>query len=275
MTPTNLPKAAIDENPRSSFPQRSITGTADSRAETWARILRNQRRDHRFFLTLAVVAAITIFVGFSATYYLKPVQALGALPASPRLTMLLHVHGAVFTLYVFFYLLQTALISRGRRALHMTLGWASAVLIPTMVVLGTMVSFYGARMGHKQNWPDVESAALVNVASIYVFAAIATAGILLRRKPEAHRRLMSLSFMTLLPPAIARSSLVMLGPPAVFVAIFAFYLAGPIYDLITRRRIHPAYIFGVLFLIAAGPPARLALGATPAWHNFVHWVISR
>jgi hypothetical protein len=275
MTPTTMPEPAIDENTQSSFPKPSLVGTVDGGAITRARILQTQRRDHRFFLTLAVLAAIAIFVGFSATYYLKPLQGLGALPPSPKLPALLHIHGAVFTLYVFFFLFQTALISRGRRALHMTLGWASVVFIPTMVVLGTMVSFYGARMGHKQNWPDYESAALVNVASIYVFAAIAIAGILLRKKPEAHRRLMSLSFMTLLPPALARSPLVLLGPAAVFIGIFAFFLAGPIYDLITRRRIHPAYIFGVLFLIAAGPPARLALGATPAWHHFVHWAINR
>jgi hypothetical protein len=60
----------------------------------------------------------------------------------------------------------------------------------------------------------------------------------------------------------------------VFVSIYAFILAGPIYDLITRRRIHPAYVTGVLFFIAMDVHTRLALGATPAWHNFVHWVIS-
>jgi hypothetical protein len=274
MTPTTTPEATIEVNRHTSFPQPSLVGTADGNEENRARTLAKRRRDHRFFLTLAVLAAIMIFVGFSATYYLKPLQRLGALPASPQLTILIHVHGAVFTLYVFFYLVQTALISRGRRSLHMTLGWASVVFIPAMVVLGTMASFYGAKMGHKQNWPDAESAALVNVASVYVFAAIATAGILLRKRPEAHRRLTSLSFMALLPPALARPPLAMLGPPAIVAAIFAFVLAGPVYDLITRRRIHPAYVFGVLFFTAAGVQTRLAIGATPAWHNFVHWVIS-
>jgi len=67
---------------------------------------------------------------------------------------------------------------------------------------------------------------------------------------------------------------VLLGSPAVSGAIFVFILAGPIYNLITRR-IHPAYVCGVLFYIAVGIPARLALGATPAWHHFVHWVINR
>jgi hypothetical protein len=239
-----------------------------------APISSNRRRDHLFYMTLAVLAALMIFWGFSQTYYLKPLQSLGVLPESPKLTVLLHVHAAVFTLYVLLYLCQTALILRGRRALHMALGWASVVLIPAMVVLGTIAVFWGAKMGHKQNWPDAESAALVNIVAVYLFALLAGAGILLRKRPEAHRRLMSLSFVTLLPPAIARSPIVTLGPPAVIFAIFAFLLAGPIYDLITRRRVHLAYIPGVVLFTIAGPPARVALGSTLAWRHFVHWVVA-
>jgi hypothetical protein len=81
--------------------------------------------------------------------------------------------------------------------------------------------------------------------------------------------------MSLLPPAIVRTPIALLGPPVIIGTIFAFTLAGPIYDLITRRRIHLAYVFGVLLIVAAGPPARLALASTPAWHHFVHWVIAR
>jgi hypothetical protein len=274
MTPTALAKDALDPGRRSSFPESLLVETVDSKSETLAGILSRKRRDHRFCLVLATLAAITIFSGFSATYYLKPLRGLVPLPASSQLPMVIHLHGAVFTLYVLFYLFQTALISRGQRALHMTLGWVSIALIPAMVVLGTMAAFWGASMGHMQNWPDLESAAMVNVMSVFVFAVIATVGILLRKKPEAHKRLMSLSFMTLLPPALARPTLAsLLGPAGVVAAIFAFILAGSVYDLITRRRIHPAYILGVIFFIIAGPPVRLAIGATPAWHHFVHWAI--
>ena len=247
---------------------------ADDGAAIRVSILSAQRRDHRFYLTLAISAALMVFLGFSQTYYLKPIQSSGALPQSPKLTVLIHIHGFVYTLYVLFFVCQTALISRGKRALHMLLGWASVVFIPTMVVLGTTAVFWGARMGHKQNWPDVESAALVNVANIYFFAVLAGLGIILRRRPEAHRRLMSLSFVTLLPPALARPPLATLGPPAIVLAILGFTLAGPIYDLINRRRIHPVYAIAVPLLLIMGPPARVALASAPAWHHFVHWMIS-
>ena len=252
---------------------RSIQA-ADDGAAVRASILFAQRRDHRFYLTLAILAAFMIFLGFSQTYYFKPLQSVALLPPSPKLTLLLHIHGFVYTLYVLFYLCQVALISRGRRALHMTLGWASLVLIPAMVVLGTAAVFWGAKMGHKQNWPDIESAALVNVANIYSFALLASLGILLRRRPESHRRLMSLSFITLLPPALARPPLATLGARAIVISIIAFLLAGPIYDLITRRRIHPVYAIAVPLSILTGPPARVALASAPAWHHFVHWMMA-
>ncbi len=246
--------------------------SGDPGAQIRAKIMSGQRRDRRFFLTLAILAAFMVFWGFSGTYYFKPLKAVGALPQSPKLALLVHIHGAAFTLYVLFYVFQTALISQGRRALHMALGWASLVLIPALIVLATSTALYCAKMGHKQIWPDAEIAALVNLAPVYPFAVLASAGVLLRKKPEAHRRLMSLSFMTLLPPAIARTHLGALGPQAVTIAIFAFILAGPLYDLVTRRRIHPAYLFGVLLFLTTPPPMMVALGSTPAWHHFVHWV---
>lgn len=245
----------------------------DTSAGLRDRLLSRQLRDHRFYLILALSGALAVVIGYSPTYYFKPLQSVGLLRTSPGLATLIHIHAAVFSLYVIFYVFQTGLISRGSRALHMTLGWASLVLIPAMVVLGTLSVFWGAKLGHKQVWPDLETAALVNMVDVYIFAILAGAGVLVRKSPEAHRRLMSLSFMTLLPAPLARTPLILLGPKGVGVAVFSFLLAGPIYDLITRRRLHPAYLCGLLLVIPTGLPARIALASTPAWHHLVHRMI--
>jgi len=232
-----------------------------------------QRRDHRFFFTMAILAITTVFVGYFPTYFQKPLESAIPLAPSPALATIVHIHAAVMTVYFVFYVLQTALVSVNRKALHMTLGWASVVLIPTIVILGTVVVFYGAKLGHKGIWPDPEVAALVFVLDVYVFAALAGIAILLRAKPEAHKRLVLLAIIGLLPPALARSPLIQLGPLAVGAAVFAFLLAGPVYDFLTRRRIHPAYLWGLLFVVGTMPPTRLAIGHTQAWHHFVDWFI--
>ena len=227
-----------------------------------------QRRDHRFFMTMTILAAAWVFVGYSQTYYLK------AWVPSPQLATLIHIHAAVFTTYLLLYILQTALVSMRRTALHMTLGWASVVLIPIMALLGTAAVFWSAKQGHKIVWPDVEIAAAVNLGDGYTFDVLAAAGILLRKKPQAHKRLMLTSlYGGLIPPAMERTPLHNFGGLAIFPTIFAFLLAGPVYDLITRRRIHPAYLWSLFFIVAFFVPTRLAIGHTQAWHHFVDWVI--
>jgi len=34
------------------------------------------------------------------------------------------------------------------------------------------------------------------------------------------------------------------NPPVIGALALAFLLAGPVYDLVTRRRVHPAYLWG-------------------------------
>lgn len=227
-----------------------------------------KRRDHRFFLAMAILAVVWVFVGYSQTYYLKPWME------SPALVTLIHIHAAVFTTYLLFYVLQTALVSVRRTDLHMTLGWASVVLIPVMVVLGTTAVFWSARQGHKIVWPNVEVAAAVNLGDGYTFAALATVAVSLRKRHETHKRLMLMSlYGGLIPPAIERTHLHDFGPIAIFGTIFAFLLAGPVYDLVTHRRIHPAYLWSLLFIVVFFIPTRIAIGSTQIWHHFVDWII--
>jgi len=59
------------------------------------------------------------------------------------------------------------------------------------------------------------------------------------------------------------------GIPLVFLALL---MAGPIYDRLTRKRMHPAYVWGgvtsFLFLILS-----VILGATSFWHNVANWLM--
>ena len=67
--------------------------------------------DRRFYLTIALVCAAVIFAGFARSYYLK-----SHFPLSPALSLLVHVHGAVFTAWVIYFVVQTALIRRANSA---------------------------------------------------------------------------------------------------------------------------------------------------------------
>ena len=102
------------------------------------------------------------------------------------------------------------------------------------------------------------------------FTAFVALGVLLRRRPEAHKRLLLLATLTIIAPAIGRMAL----PPIVkFAAPMAAVLACMAFDLIRSRRIHPAFLWGGIAFIAA-TPLRLVIGATGLWAKIAHWMVA-
>jgi hypothetical protein len=47
--------------------------------------------------------------------------------------------------------------------------------------------------------------------------------------------------------------------------VIAFILAGPAYDLLTRRGVHPAYRWSLALAVLGLPPIVALLAATPPW----------
>ena len=65
----------------------------------------SSRYDKLFFPGAAVVILVTVFLGFARTYYLAGVFR-AQLP-----NLLVHIHGAVFSLWILLLILQTSLIA--------------------------------------------------------------------------------------------------------------------------------------------------------------------
>jgi hypothetical protein len=105
-----------------------------------------------------------------------------------------------------------------------------------------------------------------------LFAAFITTAFVLRRNKEAHKRLMLLAYVTILVAATARlPGVLLLGPPAFFGLACLFIVAGVVYDLLSRRRVHPVYVWGgALFVLSV--PARLAFSGTAAWRAFAEFL---
>ena len=94
-------------------------GVADAPLPASA-LVRSRGRDHRFFTGMATAVALTAFIGFAPTYYLR-----GAFGGRP-LSALVHLHGAIFTAWICSSLLQTSLVAVRRTDLHRRLGVWSA-----------------------------------------------------------------------------------------------------------------------------------------------------
>lgn len=227
-------------------------------------------RDRRFYTGIAIAALATVFAGFSRTFYLKTITGAPALP------LLVHLHGLVFTSWMLLFVAQTALVASARTRVHRRLGVAGGWLAALMVVVGFATARSAVARGFNPpaaNMPDSLSFMIVPVRDLVVFSTLIGLALYYRNRPEAHKRLMLLATANVVPAAISRLPGSAAFPAMVPVIAFGFLLAGPIYDVAARRRVHPAYIGGVALTIAS-LVAESMLGPTEAWRSVAR-VLSR
>jgi uncharacterized membrane protein YozB (DUF420 family) len=228
---------------------------------------RGRSRDRRFFTGMAIAAALTVFVGFAPSYYLSGVFGARPLPT------LVHVHGAVSTAWILLFLTQTSLIAARRTDLHRRLGGAGAVLATLLLVVGYLTAIEAARRGHTApGGPPPLAFLAVPIGTLVVFAILVGAGLSQTRRSETHKRLMLLATIAILTPAIARMRFIGSGgPPVAISGTCLFVVACLVYDRVAHGRVHPAFLWGGLFVMVA-LPLRFALGQTDAWLSVARWL---
>jgi hypothetical protein len=234
------------------------------------RVITVRRRERLFYVGIAVLIAITVFAGFSRTYFLKGYFG------SPELSTLLHIHGLVFTSWILLFLAQTTLVASRRTDIHRRLGVLGGVLAALIVIVGTITAILRVR-GGSAPIPGVSPLSFLAIPlfDMVVFATLIGAGFYYRHRADVHKRLMTLATIALLSAPIARLRFDFLppGPPTFFGLTDLFIVACIIYDLATRRRVHPATLWGALFIVAS-QPLRLMISGTPAWLAFAGWLTS-
>jgi hypothetical protein len=227
-----------------------------------------RRRDRMFYVGMAIFAAAIVFAGFSRTYYLRGVFG------RPEIGLLRHVHGFLFTSWLVLLLVQVSLVAAKRTDIHRRLGVAGGVLAVLMVVAGVTLGINAASQGHSPPGLNPLVFLVIPLGDMLVFATMVVAGFYYRRQSETHKRLMVMATLVLLPAAVARlpfAFILATGPLAFYGLPDLLLLACIGYDTIVHRRLHPAYLWGGLLLVAT-QPLRLVIGGTAAWLSFAHWV---
>jgi uncharacterized membrane protein YozB (DUF420 family) len=223
-----------------------------------------------FYLVMSLAMAAVIIAGFSRT-------VPDDFTAGPAFPLLLAIHGTVFTLWIVLFVAQPAIVARGSLKLHRRVGWVGAGLAAAMVVMGLAATLYAIHSSSVPSFFPPPLFLVMNTIGILVFGGLVTAGVMHRKKAEWHKRLMLCATISILGPGIGRllpmESFGRAAPLVMFAAILAFGLAGPIYDVIIRRRVHPAYLWGVSTILVSmmitGP-----IAFTPAARALVAFIRS-
>jgi hypothetical protein len=202
-----------------------------------------------FFVAMACAVIFTVFAGFAPTFYLR-----GSFAQTRPMSVLLHVHGIVFSAWVSFFLFQTLLIARGSRRLHQRLGWIGAALAAAMVILVTAALIEQLR--RVNGFPPPPLALALSVFDIIVFATLVGAALYHRKRPDWHKRFMLSATIVLLGAPMFRAVVHLLGRGDMAkvsivstLLVDAFFLPCFAFDLLTRRRIHPAYLVALVLIV--------------------------
>jgi hypothetical protein len=239
----------------------SVAGTGPV-VPSWAAA--RWQRDRWFFSGMAVVAAAVVFAGFSRTYYLRSIFG------RPELSPLLQLHGALFTSWILLLVTQTTLVAARRTDIHRRLGVAGGALAAVMTVLALIVSIDGARRGAAVPGTDVLSFLAIPLGTVIVFPVLVGSALVMRRQPDAHKRLMLIGTTELLSAGVGRLPGIT-GAFGFFGFTDFFIVALWAYDYLTRGRVHPAALWGGLFLVAS-QVLRVAVSGTDAWLAFAAWI---
>ena len=231
------------------------------------------RYDNVFFSGLAIFFLVAVFVGFARTYY------LAGLFNAPLPNKLLHVHGAVFSLWILLLITQISLVSAKRVDVHRRLGMLGFSLACVMVVLGVLVA--NDQLMRYAAHPPADLAGIEGVRAFYaiplgeilMFCTLVCLGFRNRFRPAVHKRLMLFATLAMLDAAFDRWPVFApVSLPVVHIVCFVpliLLLMG--YDWWSTGRIQRVtFWFSVALVVVQ--QARHPIGHAAWWQSFAAWV---
>ena len=236
----------------------------------------------RFHLWMGAVFILIAFGGFTPSYWARLASGNFHPPA------IMHIHGMLLFSWTVFYFLQTAWVAAGRTPRHRAFGLAGISLFSVMICSILVLRITLLRLDDANGFGEASRRfSAVALCALPLMIAVFSLAIANVRRPEVHKRLMYVLMVGLMIPAIARVFLAVLappgardgGPPPPWVSIppgLAAYLlivVAMVYDVRTRGRPHPVYVYGGLALMVSTVLA-VVIAGTQTWMNIAGYLES-
>lgn len=221
--------------------------------KTRTRPVTRLHRRTRIFLGLSGGLLLIVLVGFARTFYLR---AFIDVPDIPAYVLL---HGSVLTAWFAGVFLQSLLVNVQRTDLHRRFGWSlCGVAVATFamslyVTLAFIPRLRGLGVDIERDISGLSGVLWTDVVALIDFAVFVSAAILMRRRPEFHKRLMILASISIVSPAMTRLwrlsmfdvlSAAVPGSMLSYGALTLLLLVLGLYDFMSSKRIHPVTLAG-------------------------------
>lgn len=225
----------------------------------------DQLWDRLFFGGMAILLSGSVLLGFAHTYF------LAGIIRAPLPSKVIHVHGAVFSLWFALLMLQTFLISAARVHWHHNLGVVSYGVATLMVVIGVIAATDSLRRGVAIGSFDLSVSYAISMMDMVAFAIVISFSYMARRRPDAHKRLVLIATLSIMDAALDRWPYEKMGMhfSAHTWTYFGFLLLPVMYDLISLRRVHSSTLWAGS-LVSVLNILRVPIGKTRLWVALVH-----
>jgi hypothetical protein len=201
--------------------------------------------DQYFYFLMALLIPAIVVYGFSFTIGKNLIH-----PVIPR-PSILYVHAAVFSGWLAFFLLQSALVRTRNVNWHRSIGWFGAAFGGLIPVVGVATAIAMARFDIAQlHQSHVEMDLMIPLWDMAAFTAAFALAICWRQKPEYHRRLVLIATCSLTAAAFGRFPPYLLNPVFFYAGVDLLVLFGAVRDCVVCRKIHPVYLYALPALIA-------------------------
>lgn len=230
------------------------------------------RKRSNFYVLVAIACLLLVVAGFFMSYILPVTTGTFAGRS------ILHLHGGLYLCWLLLFIAQPLLVRLGYTKIHRKIGVAGFVLAALMLVIGTAVAIEGVRL----NSPTMsvvglqaKSFLLIPLTDMLLFASFIGLSLANLKRPEWHKRLMVLATAALLPAATGRLLFALQLPESILlftVSQEVILIAAIANDLFTRRKIHPAYLWGGALMLIVHL-TRFPLAGTSWWSSVAEWIV--
>jgi hypothetical protein len=179
--------------------------------------------------------------------------------------------------FVLFFV-QVRLIAANRTDLHRQLGVVGAVVAGMVLIVGILVALSQGHLHLIKNETSSEPPLLflpIPLGVLLLFAIFVTAAILLRRRSDYHKRLMVLSCLSILSPALDRLPLQFIENAdrwMLFGLNDVCIIVCVAIDALRNRRFHPVWAWGGAIFLGL-QILILTLRNTHIWMRIAGWML--
>ena len=227
------------------------------------------REDRRAALVWLALFWIFVGVGFGFDLY-------NYLHEHPAVPTIVHIHAVATTLWLLTATAMVLLVETGNVGLHRRIGWFAAGYAALVIVIAPWSELSWQALNLQTPGAMPPQFLSIAFSGVVCMIVLLPWGVLMRRNPAAHRRLLILATIAISDAGFSRMVGLFLPPPTTFLGTYLFYEGGNLLIVILmflwdwkRDRVMKQFLYAASLVITLG------LVATGLYFNDTWQGISR